>query len=85
MATPRPGDESHLVSVSNPVGSSWDSLPLIMTAKQLSPLVDKSEDALANDRHFRRGIPFTRIEKRAYYLRDDVIAYLTANRIETRQ
>jgi hypothetical protein len=54
-------------------------------AKQLSPLVDKSEDALANDRHFRRGIPFTRIEKRVYYLRDDVIAYLTANRIETRQ
>ena len=56
-----------------------------MTAKQLSPLVDKSEDALANDRHFRRGMPFTRIEKRVYYLRDDVIAYLTANRIETRQ
>ena len=58
-------------------------LPLVLTPKQLGELLDKSLDALANDRHFKRGIPFTRIEKRIYYLRDDVIAYLLANRTET--
>lgn len=51
-----------------------------MTPKLLGELLDKSEDALANDRYFKRGIPFTRIGSRIYYLRDDVICHLAANR-----
>jgi len=58
-------------------------LPPVLTPKQLGALLDKSEDALANDRYLKRGVPFTRVGTRVYYLSADVIAHLTANRVET--
>lgn len=58
-------------------------LPALSTPKQLSEFLNKSEDALSCDRYFKRGIPYTKIGARIYYLRDDVIAYLLANRVET--
>jgi hypothetical protein len=58
-------------------------LPEILLPKHLGVLLGKSEDALANDRYARRGIPFTRIGSRVYYLRKDVLASLAANRVET--
>ncbi len=58
-------------------------LPALLTPKQLGVLLTKSEDALANERYFGRGIPYTKIGARVYYARSDVIAHLTANRVET--
>ncbi|MFA7509461.1 MAG: helix-turn-helix domain-containing protein [Mycolicibacterium vanbaalenii] len=58
-----------------------DDLPPIATAAQVAKVVQTSSDALAQDRYRRRGIPYVKIGGRVRYLRDDVIAYLTANRI----
>lgn len=55
-------------------------LPPVMTPKQLGGLLDKTTDALACDRYFKRGIPWTRVGSRVYYLRADVIEFLAANR-----
>ncbi len=55
-------------------------LPPVMTPKQLGDLLDKTTDALACDRYFKRGIPWTRVGSRIYYLRADVIKFLAANR-----
>ena len=40
-----------------------------------------SESALAQDRHRGTGIPFVKIGGRVRYLRQDVLAYLAANRM----
>ncbi|MCV7311019.1 hypothetical protein H7J89_10340 [Mycobacterium paraffinicum] len=41
-----------------------------------------SEASLAQDRYLRKGVPFTRVGgRRIRYLRDDVLKYLQANRI----
>ncbi len=55
-------------------------LPPVLTPKQLGHLLDKTTDALACDRYFGRGIPYTKIGNRVYYLRADVAEYLAANR-----
>jgi len=60
-------------------------LPPVLTPKQLGKLIDKSRDALACDRYFGRGIPYTKIGARVYYLKADVAEYLAAYRQETKQ
>ncbi len=60
-------------------------LPPIMTPKYLGGLLDKTTDALACDRYFGRGIPYTRVGSRVYYLKADVAEYLAVNRQETNQ
>ena len=56
-------------------------IPPIATASQVARVVQTTVDALAQDRYRRRGIPYVKIGGRVRYLRDDVIAYLSANRI----
>ena len=58
-------------------------LPEVLTPKQLGEVLSKTESALANDRHTRRGIPYTKVGARVYYLREDVLKHLAANRVET--
>lgn len=56
-------------------------LPPIATSKQVAQVVQTSESALAQDRHRGTGIPFVKIGGRVRYLRQDVLAYLAANRM----
>lgn len=57
-------------------------LPELATPKQIAELLSISESSLAQDRYLSQGIPFIRIGRRVRYQRDDVIAFLTANRVE---
>lgn len=58
-----------------------DELPPVATPKQLADLIHSTQGSLAQDRYHGRGIPFVKIGKRVRYLRDDVLAYLQANRM----
>jgi hypothetical protein len=44
-------------------------------------VIQTTADALAQDRYRGKGIPFVKIGGRVRYLREDVLAYLAANRI----
>ena len=57
-------------------------LPPVATPKQVSKVVQTSEASLAQDRYRGTGIPFVKIGGRVRYLRQDVLAYLTANRMQ---
>jgi hypothetical protein len=61
-------------------GIDLSSLPDIMTADQLAVAIQKTVDALAQDRYRDRGIPYVRVGRRIRYLRADVARYLIANR-----
>jgi hypothetical protein len=56
-------------------------LPPIAKADQVAEVVQMTVDALAQDRYRRRGIPYVKIGGRVRYLREDVLKYLTDNRI----
>ncbi|MFV1500804.1 helix-turn-helix domain-containing protein [Mycobacterium kansasii] len=58
-------------------------LPDVATPEQVAKYVHKSEQALAQDRYLRRGLPYVKYGKRIRYLRQDVLDYLAANRVET--
>jgi hypothetical protein len=58
-----------------------EDLPAVATAPQVAAVFQTTEDALAQDRYRGRGIPFVKIGGRVRYLREDVLAYLAANRI----
>ena len=55
-------------------------LPEISTPAQIAQAIHTTEDALAQDRYQRRGLPYVKIGRRVRYLRADVIAYLEASR-----
>jgi hypothetical protein len=55
-------------------------LPPILKPEQLGKLFNKSLEVLANDRYFGRGPAYVKYGRSVFYLRSDVIAFLTANR-----
>lgn len=55
-------------------------LPLLATPSQLAAILQTTVDSLAQDRYRRRGVPWTKVGGRVRYLREDVLAYLVANR-----
>jgi hypothetical protein len=55
-------------------------LPPLATASQLAAFLQTTVDALAQDRYRRRGVPFIKAGGRVRYSREDVLAYLAANR-----
>jgi hypothetical protein len=57
-------------------------LPAVATPEQVSKVVQTSVGSLAQDRYRGRGIPFVKIAGRVRYLRQDVLAYLAANRMQ---
>lgn len=58
-----------------------EDLPPVATAGQVASVVQTTVDALAQDRYRRRGIPYVKLGGRVRYLREDVLAYLAANRV----
>lgn len=56
-------------------------LPLIMSPKELAPVLGITPDALAQDRYLCCGIPYVRLGRRIRYLRDDVVRHLAAHRV----
>jgi hypothetical protein len=58
-----------------------EELPPVATPTQVAAVVQTSVDALAQDRYRRRGLPYVKISGRVRYLRADVLAHLSANRI----
>jgi hypothetical protein len=59
---------------------SIELLPSVAKSDQVAKVIQTSVDALAQDRYRGRGIPFVKVGGRVRYLRDDVLAYLAANR-----
>jgi hypothetical protein len=59
---------------------STDVLPYVAKSDQVAGVIQTSVDALAQDRYRGRGIPFVKVGGRVRYLREDVLAYLAANR-----
>jgi hypothetical protein len=55
-------------------------LPEIATAADVARVIKTTEDALAQDRYLRRGLPYIKIGRRVRYLRADIVAYLEASR-----
>jgi hypothetical protein len=60
-------------------------LPAIMTPTQLAPVFGKSTQQMANERYFGRGPAWVKYGSRVFYLRSDVIAFLSANRHDPAQ
>ena len=58
-----------------------DDLPQLATPSQLAAVLQTTVDSLAQDRYRRRGVPWTKVGGRVRYLREDVLNYLSANRI----
>jgi len=56
-------------------------LPHVAKPEQVAIVLQTTVDALAQDRYRRRGVPWTKVGGRVRYLREDVLAYLDANRI----
>lgn len=56
-------------------------LPEVAKPEQLATYIHTTTDALAQDRYRRRGIPYVKIGGRVRYLREDVLAYFSANRV----
>ena len=57
-----------------------DGLPPLMTQPQLANLLLVSERKLERDRHDGTGVAFIKVGRRVLYRREDVTAYLKANR-----
>ncbi len=57
--------------------------PQWITEKEVSRMTAIAEQTLRNDRHNRKGIPYSKIGKRSIrYLLDDVVSFMQAGRIE---
>jgi hypothetical protein len=61
-------------------GIDLSTLPAIMTADVLAPVLGVTVGSLANERYRRVGLPYVKHGKRVRYLRADVARYLIANR-----
>lgn len=59
-------------------------LPDILTPKQLSEFIGVPETTLAQNRYLKNDflIPYVKVGGHVRYLKDDVLAYLKANRVE---
>ena len=62
--------------------SNLDDLPELMTPSELAGFMQTTINSLAQDRYLGRGIPFVKFGKRVRYLRNDVLHYLAANRVQ---
>jgi hypothetical protein len=59
-----------------------DVLPPVSLPAQVATLLQTTVDSLAQDRYRGRGIPFVKIGGRVRYLRQDVLDYLTTNKMQ---
>lgn len=61
--------------------TALEDLPPLMTPAQLAAFLQTTVDSLSQDRYRRRGVPWTKVVGRVRYSREDVLAYLAANRV----
>ena len=64
------------------VVASTDELPPVMTPAVVAGFLHTTTNSLAQDRYLGRGIPFVKYGARVRYLRQDVLDYLAANRVQ---
>ncbi|OBG76304.1 hypothetical protein A5700_22460 [Mycobacterium sp. E1214] len=57
-------------------------MPAVATPEQTAKFIQTSEGSLAQDRYRGTGIPFVKIGGRVRYLRQDILDYLAANRMQ---
>ena len=55
---------------------------LLLTPKEVSKLIARAEQSLANDRCARRGLPYVKIGRSVRYKLTDVLSYAEARRID---
>ena len=55
---------------------------LLLTPKEVSELIARAEQSLANDRCARRGLPYVKIGRSIRYKISDVLSYTEARRID---
>ena len=53
-------------------------LPEVATAADIARVFQTTEDALAQDRYLRRGLPYIKFGRRVRYLKADILVYLAA-------
>ena len=61
---------------------SGASRRLLLTPKEVSELIARAEQSLANDRCARRGLPYVKIGRSIRYKISDVLSYTEARRID---
>lgn len=52
-----------------------------LTARQVSELINRAPQTLANDRFLGRGLPFSKIGRLCRYKMADVLAYCEAHKV----
>ncbi|WP_433670300.1 helix-turn-helix domain-containing protein [Nocardia sp. CA-136227] len=62
--------------------SSLPGLSALLTPAEVGKVLHKTEDSLAQLRYRGRGPVFVKAGRRVLYRREDVLAYLEANRYE---
>lgn len=55
---------------------------LLITPREVSHLIGRAEQSLANDRCSRRGLPYVKIGRSIRYMISDVLSYAAARRID---
>ena len=55
---------------------------LLLTPKEVSGLMGRAEQSLANDRCSRRGLPYVKIGRSIRYMLSDVLSFAAARRID---
>lgn len=60
-------------------------LPELLTPEETADWLGMSVESLSQNRYLRndKTIPYLKVGKRVRYIKDDVIAYVKANRIST--
>jgi hypothetical protein len=56
-----------------------------ITEKEVSRITGRALPTLRNDRHHRRGIPYIKMGRSVRYCLDDVIDYMEARKIKTKE
>jgi hypothetical protein len=72
--------DAELAKLYNETGIDLSLLPAVIMPEELAAALRTTVGALAQDRHMRRGVPYTKYGRRVRYLRADVARYLAANR-----
>jgi hypothetical protein len=59
-----------------------DTMPDLLKPTEAAKLLRTTTNTLQQDRYLRRGVPYIKVGHRVLYARNDILAYLTANRSE---
>lgn len=65
-------------ALASPWPSAASELPLFLTQEQLAHLLGRSPRTLERDRAVGCSIPFTKVGRKVFYAREDVLSHLAA-------